>query len=137
MTPAERAKLLRDSADAIERVDANGGKVPEGYRLEWFYDDAQQWIPTTNTSGYRIHRLVELPKQKPTYKPHSRETWPDWRYLKSYSNRVGMFGPITDEGVLVMFADPSCNTLYKWRELVSQQVSNSSNGPWEIAGVKE
>jgi hypothetical protein len=46
----ERIELTRQTLDALERIEANGGNVPDGFNLEWS-NYGKDWEPSVYANG--------------------------------------------------------------------------------------
>lgn len=135
---SDRTKLYQDSLDAISKIEANGGEIPEDFNLECLQPsgDLGTWMPCSGLGGWLHYRLVPIPKKRVL--PHTRATWPDWRYIQGVGGHAHPFGSVTKDGVFVRNdVVSSSSSLLSWESLVDKKVSNSSHGPWVWGGIVE
>lgn len=129
----EHIECLRSTADAMERcVDG----VPSGHRVECsaiHRYGPPSWSQTTTKLAREMrvylessyYRLVPIPQ--PRRIPHTRETWPGWRYVEHTTIKgrcARATGTFSERGVWVQTAHGGWECLV-WTDLMSYRGGNS------------
>lgn len=128
----ERIELTRQTLDAIERVEANKGSVPDGFVLEYYdaTDHSWGWSGLNDGTEQRFVMHYRLRSITPRQIPLGPEDVPPGSVF-SYSPKHGWFNAnVSPDGV--NFFSHGSNGLVSWEEAAKELQIKRPGEDWRL-----